>query len=98
MIIPLAQVLLAFILALLFVRVVASTALLVLRSHELRLASGPLAGSAAFVGVLDVLLDLVAELGVGVFVFGWHLENGRAGNETVGGLMKETMGVFTVLN
>lgn len=36
------------------------------------LSSGPLAWSAAFVGGMDFFFDLVAELGVGVFVAGGH--------------------------
>lgn len=36
------------------------------------LSSGPLAWSAAFVGGMDFFFDLVAEVGVGVFVAGGH--------------------------
>lgn len=40
------------------------------------LSSGPLTWSPSFVTLLNFLLDLIAELGVGVFVFGRHLEQG----------------------
>ena len=51
-----------------------TTALLVLGRHELSLARGPLSWFTALVALLDLLLDLVTELRVGVLVLRRHLE------------------------
>jgi hypothetical protein len=44
----------------------------VLSSHHLRFSRRPLAWSSAFVAIVDFFFDFVAELGVGVFLFGRH--------------------------
>lgn len=40
--------------------------------HHLRFPGRPLARRTAFIAVVDLLFDFVAELGVGVFLFGRH--------------------------
>lgn len=44
----------------------------ILSSHHLCLPRRPLAWGTAFVAVVDFLFDFVAELGVAVFLLGWH--------------------------
>jgi hypothetical protein len=44
----------------------------VLRSHHLGFSRRPLPRSATFVAIVDFFFDFIAELGVGVFLFGRH--------------------------